>query len=87
MVSIDDLARWIADNNGLLSGLVSLVALVGFVLSPLGKGLRSLSSRGREHPKPPRPQAPPPHLAGSTAASEPLLAVLAFDNLSSDGEM
>jgi TolB-like protein len=80
-VSLDDLTRWIAENNGLLSGLVSLIALAGLVVSPLGRGLRRLSTRGAQRAE------PAPRAASSADASEPLLAVLAFDNLSSDGEM
>jgi TolB-like protein len=87
VASIGDLAHWIAENNGLLSGLVSLIALVGFALSPVGRGLRRLSSRGGAVSEPPHLQVPPNPAADATDASDPLLAVLAFDNLSSDGEM
>jgi TolB-like protein len=80
-LSVDALTHWIADNNGLLSGLVSLIALVGIVASPLGRGLRRLSGRGQQREEPPRAATTP------AVSGEPLIAVLAFDNLSSDGEM
>ena len=102
MTSISELGRWISENESLLSGMAALVVLIGVVFSPMGKGLTHFFKR-QNKPKPataaPRsgpattdraaenlPVAP---LAGpdATVTAEPLLAVLAFDNLSSDQEM
>lgn len=86
MANIGDMGQWISENESLLSGLAALVVLVGLVLSPLGKGIRSLHARhvrSRSSKVPSLPERPPLALANG----EPLLAVLAFDNLSSDPEM
>ncbi len=79
---------WIAANEALLSGMVSLVVLAGFALSPFGRGLRKLISRegarasiAQDTVRVSEPESSQPHSA------EPLLAVLAFDNMSSDEEM
>jgi TolB-like protein/tetratricopeptide (TPR) repeat protein len=86
MESIGDIGRWISENESLLSGTVALAVLAGLVLSPLGKGIRRLYARRADSPAP--DAAPGPILATRTPAnSEPVLAVLAFDNLSSDPEM
>ncbi|MDH3578569.1 MAG: hypothetical protein OEO71_12225 [Gammaproteobacteria bacterium] len=86
MGSIGDIGRWISENESLLSGMVALAVLAGLVISPLGKGIRRLYARRADSPAP--DAAPGPILATSTpASSEPVLAVLAFDNLSSDSEM
>jgi TolB-like protein/tetratricopeptide (TPR) repeat protein len=102
MPSIGDIERWLADNASLLSGLTAAIGLTGAILSPLGKGLRRLFARNRQ-PQPSTahlepvptatrptrmdPTAPSPGATKSAATSEPLLAVLAFDNLSSDPEL
>jgi TolB-like protein len=86
MERFGDIGRWIAENESLLSGLVALVILVGLVLSPIGKGIRRLYTRYNDA----RPSAARPELVSATESSEaaePLVAVLAFDNLSSDPEM
>jgi TolB-like protein len=86
MERFGDIGRWIAENESLLSGLVALVILVGLVLSPIGKGIRRLYTRYNDA----RPSAARPELVPATESSEaaePLVAVLAFDNLSSDPEM
>ena len=86
MESIGDIGRWISENESLLSGTVALAVLAGLVISPLGKGIRRLYARRADSPAP--DAAPGPILATSTPeSSEPVLAVLAFDNLSSDPEM
>mgnify|MGYP001821094795 CR=1 FL=1 len=89
MESLSDFASLISDNESLLSGLVSLAVLVGLVLSPLGKGIRRLFGRGA-----PEVAATSIHSATAPEASpiardtpETVLAVLAFDNLSSDPEL
>ena len=84
---IGELKRWIAENNALLSGLVSLIALAGVVLSPVGRGIRRLFERAEPDParQPEVTDAAP--AKRSADVIDPLLAVLAFDNLSNDAEM
>jgi TolB-like protein/tetratricopeptide (TPR) repeat protein len=82
--------------------MAAMIVLAGVILSPLGMGLRRLFARNRQtqpstaHPEPvpatTRPTlkdltAPSPDATKFAATTEPLLAVLAFDNLSSDPEM
>jgi len=86
MANIGDIGRWIAENESLLSGLVALVVLVGLILSPVGKGIRRLYARyGQSQSSAASPEPLP--ATDPAATTEPLLAVLAFDNLSSDPEM
>lgn len=86
MDSIGDIGRWISENESLLSGMVALAVLVGLVISPIGKGIRRLYTQRAQSPA--SDAAPDPVLAtGTPTSSEPVLAVLAFDNLSSDPEM
>ncbi|MBW2542288.1 MAG: hypothetical protein JRF15_09370 [Deltaproteobacteria bacterium] len=80
------IGRWIAENEALLSGLVAVAVLVGLILSPIGKGIRHLRARrgqmqlsNRHAESLPAPE--------SAVTTEPLIAVLAFDNLSADSEM
>jgi len=89
-----EIGRWITQNEQLLSGLAALVALAGLVLSPLGKGVRRLLARDKSPAAAARTTSGPdesvaksPPAAARAGATEPLLAVLAFDNLSSDPEM
>jgi TolB-like protein len=88
---LEQIQQWISDNERLLSGLAALVALAGVILAPLGMGLRRLRARRRRASATAAAQlkpAPVPHAAKPVAApGEPLLAVLAFDNLSTDPEM
>lgn len=86
MANLGDIGRWIADNESLLSGLVALVVLLGLVLSPIGKGIRRLYAR-RAQARSLTPSSKSDALAHTAATDEPLLAVLAFDNLSNDPEM
>jgi TolB-like protein len=99
---INEIGRWIAENESLLSGMAALVVLAGLILSPIGRGVRRLLA-GQEpmqsHTTPSEPgsaaigggsevsTAPSLAMTNGAAADEPLLAVLAFDNLSSDTEM
>ena len=86
MESLGEFARWIAENEALLSGLASLVVLVGLVLSPFGTGIRRLFAR--TEPKAPSGPSTESETASRAPDSfDPVLAVLAFDNLSSDPEM
>lgn len=100
MVDIGGIARWISRNEALLSGLAAMIALVGVVLSTLAMGARVFARIRRPHPPasppetgsaamPPRmePTASSPHATAPDVAGERILAVLAFDNLSSDPEM
>ena len=102
MEIIADIGRWIRENESLLSGTAAMIALAGVLVSTFAMGARRLLARnGRTRPAGARPEpvpattrvAPEDHSAPSTsatpfaAASEPILAVLAFDNLSSDPEM
>ncbi len=93
MEYLDAFARWIAENESLLSGMAALVVLVGVVLSPLGRGARRFLGRNKQaHAAAPVPAALAAELAPLPRTrdpedAEPLLAVLAFDNLSSDAEM
>ena len=86
MPDIGDIGRWIAENESLLSGMVALAVLAGLIISPIGKGIRRLYTRRADLPA--SNAAPDPILAKDfPASSEPVLAVLAFDNLSSDPEL
>ena len=86
MPNISDVGRWITENEAFLSGAAALVALGGVVLSPVGSALRRLLVRK---------QSKSPAIAGTAQAAasvartpgETILAVLPFDNLSSDAEM
>jgi TolB-like protein/tetratricopeptide (TPR) repeat protein len=86
MESLREIGRWIAENESLLSGIVALVVLAGLIVSPIGKGLRRTYAKlGKSSSSLSSSEA---SASIRTAASdEPLLAVLAFENLSSDPEM
>jgi TolB-like protein len=88
---LGEIGRWVSENESLLSGLAALVVLAGVTLSPIGVGVRRLFARGKGSPTDP---AEAPTSATEAAApsqpadpGDPLLAVLAFDNLSSDPEL
>ena len=101
MTYIQELGRWIAENESLLSGMAALVVLGGVIFSPLGAGLRRVLSRNKPTrtstdpvapvvTTPAEPEEPEVSLrqtAADGATGDPLIAVLAFDNLSSDPEM
>ncbi len=72
-------AEWISANRQLLSGLAALVAILGFVLSPLGKGLRGRVLFGR--PTAERKTGEAPH-----RSSRPTVAVLPFKNSSGEAD-
>ena len=44
MESINEILRWLNDNEKTLSALAALVVIVGVVLSPFGAGIRRLLS-------------------------------------------
>jgi TolB-like protein/tetratricopeptide (TPR) repeat protein len=98
MATVDDLRQWISANESFLSGTTALVALAGLVLSPIGKALRRMIVPKRTDAPVDAGLAPGPDKSGQVAAlalganglaasNEPILAVLPFDNLSSDPEM
>ncbi len=102
MPNLSEMFRWISENESLLSGLAAMLVLSGVILSPVGKALRRIfagpgrpalpsSSRGTRPATDGRDsEGPTPSASGESIVSdpaEPLLAVLAFDNLSSDSEM
>jgi TolB-like protein len=86
MTNIGDIGHWISENESLLSGIVALVVLVGLIVSPIGKGIRHLYTR-RGQARSSTSSSEPQASAGTAVNDEPLLAVLAFDNLSNDSEM
>jgi TolB-like protein len=89
VTSLEEILRWISGNEALLSGIAALAAIVGLILSPIGTALRRRTARRRK-----RPVAKPagePQTAGSSSSdatrAQRLVAVLPFDNLSSDPEL
>jgi TolB-like protein len=98
MASVDDLRQWITANETFLSGTAALVALAGLVLSPIGMALRRMIVSRKANALVDAGLAPSPDKSGQVAApavganglagtNEPVVAVLPFDNLSSDPEM
>lgn len=86
MVELEALKDWIANNESFLSGVVALVVLAGVVLSPVGSLFARL--RARRAAQEPVPAGPAlAEACADDAPGDPLLAVLAFDNLSNDPEM
>ncbi|MBW2425762.1 MAG: hypothetical protein JRG86_16065 [Deltaproteobacteria bacterium] len=95
MPNLGEIGHWISENEALLSGIAAMVAVTGVILSAVAMVMRGLSAR-RKRPDPsvavsgPDASASPPSPPDPTApaaSQEPLIAVLAFDNLSSDPEM
>jgi len=85
MANFGDLGHWISANEQLLSGMAAMIVLAGVILSPVRSGIRHFfSRRGR---KSATAAAEAPTVSPVPGPAEPLLAVLAFDNLSSDSEM
>lgn len=100
MASLADIGNWVTANEQLLSGLAAMLALAGVTVSVIGMGFRSVRRRrvpispeiGQGAATEPKPPIVPSTRGavlqpGSAEADEPLLAVLAFENLSSDPEM
>jgi len=74
---------WVTGHEKLLSGLAALAVLAGFVVSPLGQGLRALLGRQRKKRggvEPGGPTGPPPPMV----TDRPSIAVLPFTNMSDD---
>ena len=89
MTSPEDILRWISGNEALLSGIAALAALVGIVVSPIGGILRRRAARRRKQRAAEvraEPQAAPT-AAQAAAVPQRAVAVLPFDNLSSDPEL
>ena len=98
MPSLGEIASWISDNESLLSGVAAMVAVAGVLLSGLAVGLRRVLSGTRGAARAGDVAAAPQRTTGAASApapdtiagettSNPVLAVLAFDNLSTDAEM
>jgi len=102
MEQLGAIASWIKGNEALLSGTAAMLAVAGMIVSTAGIAARRLFRRQRPDPDatPPveapsrsarpvagEPVPPPAPAVARDAGAEPVLAVLAFDNLSSDPEM
>jgi TolB-like protein len=89
VTDLEGILRWISGNEALLSGIAALAAIVGLILAPIGAVLRRRAVRRREPPAAgqsdePRVEAPAQVDAAQTQRA---VAVLPFDNLSSDPEL
>jgi TolB-like protein/tetratricopeptide (TPR) repeat protein len=91
-----EIGQWITENESLLSGLAALVVLAGVIFSPLGRGALHLLARRRESSTGINSSVEAETAANASGGvgvsvsadtTDPVLAVLAFDNLSSDSEM
>ena len=89
MTDLDGILRWISGNEALLSGIAALAAIVGLIVSPIGTALRRRAIRRRRRPT--AGQGGQDRTADSAprVAERPerVVAVLPFDNLSSDPEL
>lgn len=74
------LADWIRSNTQLLSGLAALIALVGVIASPLGRGTRILF----RHYFLPAPDSPEEKERPVEKRARPTVAVMPFKNNSGD---
>ncbi len=86
MPNIGDIGRWITENESLLSGMAAMIALAGVVITTLGMGMRRLFARNR-NTQPSTARAEPDPATKFAVTTGPILAVMAFDNLSTDPEM
>ena len=87
MPNLADIGLWISGNEQLLSGLAALIVLAGVILSPVRKGILHLFSRRRQKSSSATVAEPATKAVEPATPAEPVLAVLAFDNQSSDPEM
>jgi TolB-like protein/tetratricopeptide (TPR) repeat protein len=91
--SLSDIPRWISENEAFLSGTAAIVTFVGVIVSGLALAVRRFLVRGKPAAAAPAAAAPPiaaPLTDGAAGIAEPggpVVAVLAFDNLSNDAEM
>jgi adenylate cyclase len=95
---LEGLGAWISANESLLSGIAAIIVVGGVILSPLGFGVRRfLAGGGSDHgpaipePEPkseplPEPAPPAARPESSPSSEKPSIAVLPFDNMSSDQE-
>lgn len=87
MPDFSSIADWISGNEALLSGLVALAVLAGLVLNPVRRAAAYIRSRSVSRKGTGLKPSTTVASAITDDLDEPLLAVLAFDNLSSDEEM
>jgi len=89
VTSLEEILRWISGNEALLSGIAALIAIGGLVVAPIGAVLRRRAVLRRKQPAP----APSDERTAAVPAAVPAgrpqraVAVLPFDNLSSDPEL
>ena len=89
MTDLEGILRWISGNEALLSGIAALAALVGLIVSPIGAALRRRAVRRRRRPAAELGRDAKAAVPAAAAAARPqrVVAVLPFDNLSSDPEL
>jgi TolB-like protein len=88
-MSLEEILRWIRGNEALLSGIAALAAIVGLVVSPIGVVLRRRAARRRKQ-RAAEPRVEPraaDSASRAVAGPQRAVAVLPFDNLSSDPEL
>jgi len=89
LTSVEEILRWISGNEALLSGIAALAAIVGVVVSPIGAALRRRAGRRRQR-QAAEPVGEPQAVGAASNDATPaqrVVAVLPFDNLSSDPEL
>jgi TolB-like protein len=89
VTSLEEILHWISGNEALLSGIAALAAIAGLIVSPIGAALRRRAVRRRLRPAAGQHGGPQTAVAAPRAAALPqrVVAVLPFDNLSSDPEL
>jgi TolB-like protein/tetratricopeptide (TPR) repeat protein len=89
VTDFEGVLRWISGNEALLSGIAALAAIVGLIISPIGAALRRRAARRRKRPVAAQGSEPRTALAAPRTEARPqrVVAVLPFDNLSSDPEL
>lgn len=86
---LEHLGRWLTDNSSLLSGIAAVAGICAVLLPAVGRSARGVGSMvGRLKPGTAgQAGAAVAALVEHEARTTPLLAVLAFDNLSPDPDM
>jgi TolB-like protein len=89
VTSLEEILHWISGNEALLSGIAALIAIGGLVVSPIGGVLRRRALRRRRRPAAEHGGEPKAAVSAAGPAGRPqrVVAVLPFDNLSSDPEL
>jgi len=89
VTSLEQIRRWISGNEALLSGIAALIASGGLIVSPIGGVLRRRATRRRKRPaaKPGGEPLAADSVSRDAARPQRVVAVLPFDNLSSDPEL